>query len=151
MGSTLLFERDPGAFREAFDSLGKTEVLVFLHEGEDVATLLAPKAVKNLTLRIHVKTGRLLLVKGAECHKAHAGTLEREVGADHFHNITRGAHLLAEAFGEHGRNNRKHFCKWINRRVHKRRAVSPEPLLHLGTASSEATLPPVAIGARFRM
>ena len=63
------FERDIRAVSEPADGLDKTDVFVFLNEGEHVAALVAAETVKDLPMRTDVEAWRLLFVKWTECEK----------------------------------------------------------------------------------
>ena len=54
------------AVGETAHGIHETDVFVFLDEGENIAPLVAAKAMKNLPVRIDVEARRLFLVKRAK-------------------------------------------------------------------------------------
>jgi hypothetical protein len=65
----LEFERDARAVGKTLDRFDEGNVFVLANEGEDVSALVTAKAVKDLTMRIDVEAGGLLLVKGQRATK----------------------------------------------------------------------------------
>lgn len=74
----------PRLLREPFQGLGEVQPLRPLDEGEEVAPGLAPEAVEEALLLVHVERGGLLLVEGAEALPAAAARrLQGHVAGDH--------------------------------------------------------------------
>ena len=65
----LLLELDPGPLGQRFQGAPKVGLVDQLHEGEEVAALLAAEAVPGLHLLVQGEAGRLLLVEGTEARE----------------------------------------------------------------------------------
>ena len=90
----LLDHWNPGPGREPAHGGGEIDVFVIHHEPENAPADPAAEAVKRLSHRVDVKRGRLLLVKRTEGAEIGPGPLEREIGADHFHDVIRSSDLF---------------------------------------------------------
>src|SRR6185503_20591167 len=62
---TATAERHAGAAGENLQGLGEADVVHLLHEGEDVPALVAPEAMEELLLHVHVEGGSPLVVEWA--------------------------------------------------------------------------------------
>ena len=94
VGLFFVFEFDAGALGQTADGIDELKVLVFHHEGEDVAARAASETVPDLLLGIDVEAGRLLFVERAEGAEVRTGPFEREIRTDHLDNIVVLANLL---------------------------------------------------------
>ena len=72
----------------------KIEMLVIHHEAKDRPTYAAPETMKCLPLRTNVERRRFFLVKRTERSKIRTSSFQREIGADHLHNVIRGGNLF---------------------------------------------------------
>src|SRR5580704_9910837 len=89
-GVVFRLQRDFGPVGEPPHSVGKINVLILLDEGENVTPLMAAETVKNLPMGIYIETRRLLLMKRTQRDKICSGALERQIGANHIHNVIGG-------------------------------------------------------------
>jgi hypothetical protein len=100
--SRILFviERNFRAISQTFDRVWKSDVLVLLDERKDIAALVAAETMKNLTVRIDIEARGFFLVKWTKGNKVRAGSLERNIGTDNIHDVTRGTNLLKGGGGK---------------------------------------------------
>ena len=96
-GEFPLGQRDAALLGDGFDCFGKADVVNLLHEGEDVARLVAAEAVVELACCVNGKRGRLFPVEGAKSDIVlPAGFLQRDVFADDADDVR----LLLDELGE---------------------------------------------------
>ena len=84
--------------RQDLHSLGETDSLVFLYEGEDVAAGLTTKAVVGLPCGVDVEGRGLLVVEGAQSLPALARLLEFDGATDQAQDIGSVAYRLYRFF-----------------------------------------------------
>src|SRR5690606_31988249 len=99
-GRTLR-DLDADPLREVADRVLETQPQVLHVEGEDVARGATAEAVVETLRRDDVEGGRPFLVERAEAPVILAGTLQRDVLADHLHDVGPRTHLFDDAFGDH--------------------------------------------------
>ena len=75
----------------------EADLLVELEELEDVPAGTTAKAVKEAALRVHLKRGRLLAVKGTQSLVVFPGALQRDVLLDDLHDVRLQAEVVDEA------------------------------------------------------
>ena len=76
-------QRDAAFLGDDFNGFRKADILNLLHEGEDIARLVAAEAMVELAHRMHGKRRRFFPVKGAKAGVVlRAGLLQRDVFAD---------------------------------------------------------------------
>ena len=78
----FFFERDAGSLREHPRGFGEREILVTLHEFDNVARFAATETFEETAIGMHVERRRFLTVKRAESHEIVSALLQLHVRAD---------------------------------------------------------------------
>ena len=107
-GILVVLQRNVRPLGQAADGLWEIQVLEVLDKPEHIATLMTAETMEDLAVWINVKAWALLPVEGAKRHEIGARSLERQVGADHIHDVTRGADLLEVFLGKHASHSSVH-------------------------------------------
>src|SRR3954447_18237536 len=93
-GPAFFNDRNPDAGGQFSHRRGKIDMLILHHKTEDTAAHAAAKTMKGLALRTNGERRGLFLVEWAERLEIRAGTLQREIGRDHLHDVVGGGDLL---------------------------------------------------------
>ena len=80
-------ELDSRTVGKQLERLPEVDALDLLDELEEVAALVAPMAIPDLTLRVHREGRGLLRVEGTEPRQLAASAMERDVPTDHLDQI----------------------------------------------------------------
>lgn len=79
---------------------GKGQAIVFHQEGDGIAALLAPKAMKDLPIGIDIERRRLLVMERTKPLPISAGLLEFNVAGDQTNNVGSISDLMDRRFGD---------------------------------------------------
>ena len=97
----VLLDGDAGPLPEEAQHIAKIEVVPLLHEGEDVAALVAAKAAPGSGVGPDVERASLLVVEGAQTLERLAGPLELHGLTDDVDDVQAALDLLDRRVG-HG-------------------------------------------------
>ena len=100
-GDLLVLERDAIAVGQPFDRPDEVEPFGLADERDQVATLVAPVAVEELSRRVHREARRPLLVEGTAARPPRADAAQRRARRDDLDDVGRRLHLLDRGVGDY--------------------------------------------------